>query len=144
MTDDITPLTRDPELARQLSALHAPPSSETVAALRQRIRLAAVPQLQARADAARGVLVLRRPTWLDVTSGFARVAIPLSLAAALFAMLILRALPQVTSGEDTNTMAMATSVVSDSLSAPEITDELLMPADADAVLLAPFDGGARQ
>jgi hypothetical protein len=87
---------------------------------------------------------MRRPTWLEVTGGFGRVAIPLSIAAALFAMLLLRSLPQVTTNDDAGTMAMATNVVTDSLSAPEIADELLMPADADAVLLAPFDDGDRQ
>lgn len=144
MMDDISPITRDPELARRLAALDAPPSADAVAALRARIRAAAEPQLLAR----RGVIPLRRPSWWDVTSSFGRVAIPLSVAAALLAMLVLRALPQVTTTDESSTMAMAstmsTSIVTDSMSSPEIADELLMPADADAVLLAPFDNGARQ
>ena len=131
-TPDIGP---DPELSRYLGALDEPIAPERVVALRARVLAAAAPRLAARAA--------RRLSWLDVTSGFGRIAIPLSLAAALLAMAILRQLPQATIVDET-TMAMATSVVSDSLSTPELADQLTLPADADAVLLAPFASEERQ
>lgn len=131
-TPDIGP---DPELSRHLRALDEPISSERVAALRARVLAAAAPRLAARA--------VRKLSWLDVTGGFGRIAIPLSLAAALLAMAILRALPQAAVVDET-TMAMATSAVADSVSTPELADQLTLPADADAVLLAPFASEERQ
>ncbi len=143
MNDDITPIERDPELARRLAALSATPTAADVAALRTRILAAAAPRLQVRA----GILPFRRASWLDVTSSIGRIAIPLAVAAAITAMLVLRALPQITTVDDSNTMAMATpsgAIAGDSLLSPQSAEELLLPQDADAVLLAPFDHEARQ
>lgn len=153
MKDPAGSLSPDPELASRLRALHDAPSAHDVAALRARVLAAAAPQLSARAAAtaavagtssAKPVLTLRRSTWLDVTSGFGRVAIPLSLAAAILAMLVLRSLPSVGVTDESTTMAMANTMVSDSLSAPQLADELVMPEDADAVLLAPSAREERQ
>lgn len=71
---------------------------------------------------------------MDITGGFSRIAIPLSLAAALLAMVLLRQWPVVTAVDDT-TMAMASSVVGDAEMTPQIADELVLPENADAVLL---------
>jgi hypothetical protein len=135
MRDSKPQLRPDPELARHLRALDEPISPERIAVLRSRVLAAAAPRLAERRS--------RRPSWLDITGGFGRIAIPLSLAAALLAMAILRALPQVQIVDET-TMAMASTVVGDSASTLDIADELLLPIDADAVLLAPAAGEARQ
>ncbi len=128
---DIEP-TRDHELAARLRALDAPVSPETLSALRASIMAAAAPRLAARARP------LRLVSWVDVTSGVGRIAIPLSLAAALFAMVLLRGLPQATfeTALAEETTALAYAAVGDHEVAPQVTDELLLPENADAVLLA--------
>ena len=128
---DIEP-TRDHELATRLRALDAQVSPESVSALRSRILAAAAPRFAARARP------LRLVSWVDVTSGVGRIAIPLSLAAALFAMVLLRGLPQSTveAAVAEESTALAYAAVGDHEVAPQVTDELLLPENADAVLLA--------
>ena len=133
MNDAEQHLTPDRELAARLRAMDAGYSPATVSALRTRILDAAAPRLAARANAR--ARPLRLVTWVDVMSSVGRVAIPLSLAAALFAMALLPKLPQATAMDDTST-ALAYDIVSDSVATPRITDELLLPENADAVLLA--------
>jgi hypothetical protein len=86
-------------------------------------------------------------SWMEATSGLGRIAIPLAVAAALIAMVVLRQLPPstvtVASTEDT-TLSIAYAVVGDSASAPLIVDELVIPQDADAVLLATDGNDGRQ
>ena len=123
---------RDRDLALRLRALDAPVSSETLVALRSRILAAAAPRLAARARP------IRLVSWIDVTSGVGRIAIPLSLAAALFAMVLLRGLPLATveTALSEESTALAYAAVGDHEVAPQVTDELLLPENADAVLLA--------
>jgi hypothetical protein len=126
-------ITPDADLGRRLRALEAPPSDARVDALRVRMLAAAAPALAARARQAR-IASASRSSWMDITGGFSRIAIPLSLAAALLAMVLLRQWPVVTAVDDT-TMAMASSVVGDAEMTPQIADELVLPENADAVLL---------
>ena len=123
----------DRELAARLRAMDVERSPSTVSALRARILDAAAQRLTARANA--HARPLRLVSWVDVMSSVGRVAIPLSLAAALLAMALLPKLPQTTAMDDTST-ALAYDIVSDSVATPRITDELLLPENADAVLLA--------
>jgi len=86
-----------------------------------------------------------RSSWLDVTGRFGRIAIPLSIAAAALAMVLLRQLPEPAVADDTSASLsyrmIGEYVMSDTTSAPEITDGLLLPESADDVLLAtPPDG----
>lgn len=151
MIDAQEELPPDREIAAHLRAMDAPLSAERVEELRVRIMVAAASRLADRASRARVQIVAtasrardaRRPSWLDVTSGFSRIAIPLSLAAALIAMILLRQLPETAAVDDT-TMAMASGVLGDSAYAPAIADELVLPESADDVLLAPFSSESRQ
>lgn len=157
MNDEEPRVIRDPEIAQRLRALDAPVSDDTVNALRARILNAAAPRLAARAEQSRIQLVsrpaqpisvarpreTRRVSWLDATSGFSRVLIPLSVAAALLAMAMLRQLPAVSAVDD-STLAMASSVLGDSAMSPQIADELVLPESADEVLLGPNQSEARQ
>lgn len=121
------------DLTQRLRALHALPSTAEVSVLRTRILAAAAQPLAARArQTMRGIA---RPTWLDVTSGFSRVAIPLSLAAAVLAMVVVRQLPD--TARDDTTLAFAADAVDDVTEGSSIADLLRLPEDADAILLAP-------
>ena len=126
----------DRELAPQLRALHGLPSTTDVAGLRRRVLNAAAGPLAARARRTmRESMRVMRPTWLDVTSGFSRIAIPLSLAAAVLAMVVVRQLPVAAEVDDT-TLAFAYDTV-DGADSSSVLDMLRLPEDADAVLLAP-------
>jgi hypothetical protein len=97
-----------------------------VEALRQRVLVAAAPALAARA--ARAHLTLSstpsaaRSSWLDVTGRFGRIAIPLSIAAAALAMVLLRQLPEPAVADDTSASLsyrmIGEYVMSDTTSAP--------------------------
>ena len=127
----------DRELTAELRALHPLPSPTDVTALRSRVLQAAAGPLAARARLTmRG---LSRPTWLDVTSGFSRVAIPLSLAAAVLAMMVVRQLPNTQPEEAT--LAFAIDAEDDVTVGSSVADLLTVPQDADAILLA--SAGAR-
>lgn len=119
---------RDPELGDRLRALDAPLDPAAVTALRQRIMVAAAPMLAARAK------WQRRTSWLDETRAFGRVAIPLSIAAAMLAMVLLRQIPVVTPTVD-NSQTLAYNMVGDTLSTQLITEQMLLPDNADMVLL---------
>lgn len=129
----------DEVLAQGLGALHALPTATEVTALRGRILREAAEPLAARARIA--MRVMTRPTWLDVTGGFGRIAIPLSLAALLLAMVLLREAPLVADTEEP-TMSLSydlTYLVADqSGQVASIAEQLLMPENADEVLLAPL------
>lgn len=130
----------DEQLATHLRALHELPTASEVAALRRRILDAATPRLATRARET--MRALPRPTWLDVTGGFGRIAIPLSLAAALLAMVLLRKLPRATESVDLTTALayeLTYSVTGESNGARSIAELLLMPESADEVLLAPLN-----
>ena len=130
----------DELLATHLRALHELPTATDVTGLRRRIINAATPVLAARAREA--MRAVARPTWLEVTGGFSRIAIPLSLAAALLAVVLLRKSPRATESEDL-TIALAYeltySATGESDGTPSIAEQLLMPASADEVLLAPLN-----
>lgn len=151
MNDAHEALPPDKEIAAHLRAMDAPLSAERVDELRARIMIAASSRLADRASRARIQVVatagrardVSRASWLDVTSGFGRVAIPLSIAAALFAMVLLRQLPESAAVEE-STMAMASGVLGDSALSPEIADELVLPESADDVLLARFSSESPQ
>ena len=139
----------DQEIRVRLTAMETPPTALAAEALRQRVLVAAAPALAARA--ARAHLTLSstpsaaRSSWLDVTGRFGRIAIPLSIAAAALAMVLLRQLPEPAVADDTSASLsyrmIGEYVMSDTTSAPEITDGLLLPESADDVLLAtPPDG----
>ena len=123
-------------LAPQLGALHALPSTAEVTVLRARILAAAAQPLAARAR--QTMRAMSRPTWLDVTSGFSRVAIPLSLAAAVLAMVVVRQFPD--TARDDTTLAFAADAVEDVTEGSSVADLLRLPEDADAILLAPAAG----
>ena len=122
-------------LTPQLRALHALPSTAEVTMLRARILAAAAQPLAARAR--QTMRAVTRPTWLDVTSGFSRVAIPLSLAAAVLAMVVVRQFPD--TARDDTTLAFAADAVEDVTEGSLAADLLRLPEDADAILLAPAD-----
>ena len=122
-------------LTPQLRALHALPSTAEVTMLRARILAAAAQPLAARAR--QTMRAMSRPTWLDVTSGFSRVAIPLSLAAAVLAMVVVRQFPD--TARDDTTLAFAADAVEDVSEGSSVADLLRLPEDADAILLAPAD-----
>jgi len=128
----------DQLLAQHLRALHGMPATNEVTALRGRILQATAGPLAARAR--RTVRAVARPNWLDITGGFSRIAIPLSLAAAVLAMVLLRQLP-VADDADDSTMSLAYdltySVADGSGQTASIAEQLLMPENADEVLLAP-------
>ena len=133
----------DQQLAAHLRALHGLPTTNEVRALRRRILHATAAPLAERAR--RTLRAVARPTWLDATGGFGRIAIPLSAAAALLAMVLLRQIPAAADIEDP-TMSLAYeltySVAGDVDMTPSIAEELLMPASADEVLLAPVNSPA--
>ncbi|MBL0170497.1 MAG: hypothetical protein IPP90_07135 [Gemmatimonadaceae bacterium] len=128
----------DQELAEHLRALHELPMAPDVTALRSRILEAASAPLAVRSR--RTMRAVARPTWLDVTGGFGRIAIPLSLAAALLAMVLLRQLPVAAETEDP-TLTLAYDLTyrgaDESGRTPSIAEQLLLPENADEVLLAP-------
>lgn len=119
---------RDRELGDKLRALDAPVDPAVVTALRQRIMVAAAPMLAARAK------WQRRKSWLDETSAFGRVAIPFSIAAALLAMVLVRQMPVVAPTVDMS-QTLAYNLVGDTLSTELITEQMLLPDNADMVLL---------
>jgi hypothetical protein len=128
----------DELLATHLRALHELPAASDVTALRRRIINAATSPLAIRAR--NTMRAVARPTWLDVTGGFGRIAIPLSLAAALLAMVLMRKLPKTAEQQDLTTALayeLTYSATGESNGMPSIAEQLLMPQSADEVLLAP-------
>lgn len=118
---------RDRELGERLRALDAPLNPADVIALRQRIMVAAIPLLAARANRQ------RRTSWLDETRSFGRIAVPLSLAAAILAMVLLRHIPIVAPVDNSQTLAY--NMVGDTLSTEMLTEQMLLPDNADMILL---------
>lgn len=96
-SDDLTP---DPLLREALQAVDRAPSIDLVA-LRQRVLTAAAPQLAAR----------RAPSWWDVTGRAGRFLIPMGLAAAAVALLLLREPPSPNGATAVLAAAEATPVV---------------------------------
>lgn len=127
---------RDRELGDQLRALDAPLNPADVIALRQRIMRAATPMLAARAN------WQRRTSWLDETRSFGRIAIPLSLAAAILAMVLLRQMPVISPTVDMS-QTLAYNMVGDTLSTEMLTEQMLLPESADMILLGFMDNEDR-
>lgn len=136
MMDHEQHIGRDRELGERLRALDAPLHPADVAALRQRIMFAATPLLAARAN------WQRRTSWVDETRAFGRFAIPLSLAAAMLAMVLLRQMPVVTPVADTS-QTLAYNMVGDTLSTQMLTEQILLPDNADMILLGFSDNEDR-
>lgn len=127
---------RDRELGDKLRALDAPLDPTDVSALRRRIMVAATPLLAARAN------WQRRTSWLDETRSFGRVAIPLSLAAAMLAMVLLQQMPVVSPMADSS-QTLAYNMVGDTLSTEMLTEQILLPESADMILLGFSDNEDR-
>jgi hypothetical protein len=125
--DDLTP---DPRLRDALRQVDRAPTLD-VEALRSRILASAAPRLALR----------RAPdvSWWDVTSRAGRVLVPLSLAAAALAIILLRQAPvagdrlELAVTETTNSLAYEVS--SDTFDLQGIAVESLVPTDADSWLL---------
>ncbi len=125
--NDFTP---DPRLRDALQASDRAPTID-VAALRLRILAAAAPQLAARRQG---------PSWWDVTSKAGRFLIPMGLAAAAVALLLLR-VPPVAGGpaavmaaiETANSLAIETPDDIEAVNA--LSAEPLVPTDAESWLL---------
>lgn len=123
--DDLIP---DPRLRRALLAADRAPAVDIVA-LRRRILAAAAPPLAARR---------RPPSWQEVTSRAGRFLIPVSLAAAALAILLLRQVPPA-AVELVASQAASTAVAYELPTSAEemqgLATDGLMPEDADSWLL---------
>ena len=125
--DDLTP---DPRLRAALQAVDRAPTLD-VAALRTRMLAAAAPQLAARRQA---------PSWWDVTSRAGRFLIPMGLAAAAVAPLLLRQPPVpggpaavIAATETANSLAIETPDDIEAMS--QLSAQQNMPSDAESWLL---------
>lgn len=121
-------LARDPELRARLRAMDADIDPAALNRLQARVMSAATPLLKARAR------WQRSPSWLDVTGSIGRVAVPLSLAAAILAMVTVQRMPQRQSAQEL-TQTLAYNMVGDTLSASLLADQILLPESADVIML---------
>jgi hypothetical protein len=125
--DDLTP---DPRLRDALRQVDRAPTLD-VEALRSRILASAAPRL-----ALRRVPEL---SWWDVTSRAGRFLVPMSLAAAALAIILVRQAPlptehlDIAAAETSNSLAYELS--SDTVDLQRLAVDALMPADADSWLL---------
>lgn len=125
--DDLTP---DPQLREALRQVDRAPALD-VEALRSRVLASAAPRLALR----------RTPdvSWWEVTNRAGRVLVPLSLAAAALAIILLRQAPvtsdrlELAVAETTNSLAY--EIASDTFDLQGIAVEALVPTDADSWLL---------
>jgi hypothetical protein len=132
MTDPETPMRPDPRLAAALRALETPVTDADVEALRARVMARAASRLRVAASTS---------GWWDVTRRVGRVVVPLSIAAAILAMVLVQRLPDAPIVATADNDSMLAFDVDASNSESVLLD--LLPENADALLLASPTPAAR-